>query len=412
MNLKVRNLTAMLASSVLGIAGLTATAQTIQSEQAGFSAARLEHIGELMQARMDAGWFPGAVTLVARNGEIVHLEAQGLMDIDSRRAMQTDAIFRIMSMTKPVVAVAVLMMIEEGRMRLTDPISRFVPELGGLSVGADAGTAAASRGVAYDVTLSDLLTHTAGFMSRAGTGQPAISIGPNDTLADVLPRFAGVSLDFEPGTMWAYSGQFGFDALARAVEVASGLPFDQFAEERIFGPLAMDDTWFFPPEDADRIASAYRSDDGRLVPQPEQAFANGRYFSGGGGLYSTAEDYLRFASMLLNGGEFDGNHLLGRKSVELMRTALIPDTLPGRPAGEGWGLGVRVVTDRGARNTYLSNGSYGWSGAFNTHFFIDPVERVVGIFMTQSAFLGTRQQLRDDFETAVMQALIDSPMRH
>jgi len=411
MNPTARKLTALLASIALGLAGLTATAQTIRPEQAGFSAERLERIGELMQARMDAGWFPGAVTLVARNGRIVHLEAQGLMDIESRRPMQTDAVFRIMSMTKPVVSVALMMMVEEGRMRLTDPISRFIPELGGLRVGADAGTAAATRGVAYDITLGDLLTHTAGFMTRGGGGQP-VTIGPNDSLADVLPRLAGVSLDFEPGTMWAYSGQFGFDALARAVEVASGVPFDRFAGERIFAPLGMNDTYFFPPAGADRIASLYRSADGRPVPQPDQTFVNGHYFSGGGGLFSTAEDYLRFATMLLNGGEFDGNHLLGRKSVELIRTASAPDTLPGRAAGEGYGLGVRVVTDRAARNTYLSNGSYGWSGAFNTHFFIDPVERVIGIFMTQSAFLGTRQQLRDDFETAVMQALIDAPMGH
>jgi CubicO group peptidase (beta-lactamase class C family) len=149
-----------------------------------------------------------------------------------------------------------------------------------------------------------------------------------------------VSLDFVPGTQWAYSGQFGFDALARAVEVASGVPFDQFADD----------------------------------------------------------------------GELDGNRFLGRKSVDLMRSAFIPDSLPGRTAGEGHGLGVRVVTDRTARSTLLSNGSFGWSGAFNTHFFIDPEKNVIGIFMTQSQFLATRQQPRDDFETAVMQALVgDAP---
>jgi CubicO group peptidase (beta-lactamase class C family) len=317
-----------------------------------------------------------------------------------------------MSMTKPVVAVAVLMMVEEGKMRLNDPVSRFVPELGGLAVTADVGTSPASRGLRFDVTLRDLLTHTAGLMTRAGSGQPAITIGPNESLADVIPRLEGVSLDFEPGTRWAYSGQFGFDTLVRAVEVASGVPFDQFAEQRIFGPLGMDDTFFFPPEDHPNIATLYASVDGRLEPRGEQSFVNGAYFSGGGGLFSSAEDYLKFATMLANGGQVDGTTYLGRKTVELMRSAFVPGTLPGRTAGEGYGLGVRVVTDRAERNTLLSNGSFGWSGAFNTHFFIDPVENVIGIYMTQSAFLATRQQLRDDFETAVMQALVDDAEMH
>jgi CubicO group peptidase (beta-lactamase class C family) len=407
-----RSLAILLASLTICTTPMTTSAQTTRHALAGVSAERLERINELMQQRIDEQWFPGAVTLVARNGRIVHLEAQGLMDIESRRPMQTDAVFRIMSMTKPVVAVAVLMMVEEGKMRLNDPASRFVPELGGLSVAADVGTSPASRGMRFDVTIRDLLTHTAGLMTRAGTNQPAITIDPNESLADVLPRLGGATLDFEPGTYWAYSGQFGFDVLARAVEVASGMPFDRFAEQRIFDPLAMDNTFFFPPEGHPNIASLYASIDGRLEPRGEQGFVNGTYFSGGGGLFSTAEDYLKFAMMLENEGELDGTTFLGRKSVELMRSAFIPDSLPGRSAGEGYGLGVRVVTDRAARNTLLSNGSFGWSGAFNTHFFIDPEEHVIGIFMTQSAFLATRQQLRDDFETAVMQTLVGDGMTH
>lgn len=412
MNRTARSLPILLAYLAFCALPMTAPAQTARPESAGFSAERLERIDELMQQRIDEQWFPGAVTLVARNGRIVHFGAQGLMDVESERPMQTDAVFRIMSMTKPVVAVAVLMMVEEGKMRLTDPVSRFIPELGGLAVGADAGTSPASRGVGYDVTIRDLLTHTAGFMTRAGTAQPAIAIGPNESLADVLPRFKGASLDFEPGTQWAYSGQYGFDALARAVEVASGMSFAQFAEQRIFGPLGMQDTFFFPPERHARIATLYTSADGRIAPFAELDFVNGAYFSGGGGLFSTAEDYLQFATMLANGGRLADTRVLSRKSVDLMHSAFIPDSLPGRTAGEGYGLGVRVVTDRAARDTLLSNGSFGWSGAFNTHFFIDPEENVIAIFMTQAAFLPTRQQLRDDFETAVMQALTDDAGMH
>jgi CubicO group peptidase (beta-lactamase class C family) len=169
----------------------------------------------------------------------------------------------------------------------------------------------------------------------------------------------------------------------------------------------MDDTFFFPPDGHPRIATLYASVNGGIEPRGEQDFVNGVYFSGGGGLFSSAEDYLQFAMMLANGGQLGDARLLGRKSVDLMRSAFVSDSLPGRTAGEAYGLGVRVVTDRAARNTLLSNGSFGWSGAFNTHFFIDPEENVIGIFMTQSAFLATRQQLRDDFETAVMQALAD-----
>jgi CubicO group peptidase (beta-lactamase class C family) len=169
----------------------------------------------------------------------------------------------------------------------------------------------------------------------------------------------------------------------------------------------MRDTAFYPAGDKDRIATVYRATADGLVHQQKLASENGVYFSGGGGLFSTAEDYVRFAQMLLNGGELDGARLVSRRSVTLMASPSIPDSLPGRTAGEGYGLGVRVVTDPAARITLLSPGSFGWSGAFNTHFFIDPEEELIGIFMTQSAFFETRQQLRDDFETAVMQALID-----
>jgi CubicO group peptidase (beta-lactamase class C family) len=234
-----------------------------------------------------------------------------------------------------------------------------------------------------------------------------VVIGAGESLADVLPRLASVPLDFQPGTRWAYSAQFGFDVLVRVVEIASGVRFDTFARERIFDPLGMEDTFFYLAERHPRVATLYRHAQGGLGKEPEMQFVNGTYLSGGGGLFSTAEDYLKFALMLANGGRLDDVRLVGRKTVELMTSVFVPDTLPGRNSGEGYGLGVRVVTDRAARNTLLSEGSFGWSGAFNTHFFIDAEERLVGIFMTQSAFLETRQQVRDDFETAVMQALVD-----
>jgi CubicO group peptidase (beta-lactamase class C family) len=184
------------------------------------------------------------------------------------------------------------------------------------------------------------------------------------------------------------------------------MPLDKFVEQRIFAPLGMKDTFFYRDGVQARKPALYQRINGVLQKVPDGSWMNGVYFSGGGGLSSTAEDYFRFALMLANGGELDGARILGRRSVETMASVFAPDTLPGRNPGEGFGLGVRVVSDPAARNSWLSPGSFGWSGAYNTHFFIDPKEKVIGIFMTQVAALETRGQLRDDFELAVMQALV------
>jgi CubicO group peptidase (beta-lactamase class C family) len=403
---------------------LLAVTPTAKPEEVGLSAERLGRVTDLMQRHIDAHTFSGAVTLVARRGRIAHFETQGVMDVDSKKPMQKDAIFRIMSMTKPVVGVAVLMMLEEGKVRLTDPVSKFVPELKGLQVAAPAVnpvTVPAPTGAtlaplpyviapaAREVMVRDLLTHSSGLMSGGMSGAQARDVGirPGETLAQVLPRLAKAPLDFQPGTRWAYSAQYGFDVLVRVVEVASGVPFDRFAKQRIFDPLGMKDTFFYPSADTPRMATLYVRADGGLRKQPNPAFMNGAYVSGGGGLFSTAEDYLQFAQMLLNGGQLNGRRLLSTQVVELMTSVFVPDTVDGRMPGEGFGLSVRVVNDPAARNTLLSKGSFGWSGAFNTHFFIDPKKEIVGIFMTQVANLEQRGEIRNDFETAVMQALAD-----
>jgi CubicO group peptidase (beta-lactamase class C family) len=414
------------AAAGLGLAAIVAAAAqgatpAVRPESVGFSPARLTRVTELMQRHIDAGTFAGSVTLVSRNGRVALLTAQGLMDREARTPMRTDTLFRIMSMTKPVVAVAILMLVEEGKVRLTDPAGKFIPELEKLTAAVPNATgvfpAAPSGAVPAPqpwrtvdaerpITVRDLLTHTSGLASGGASNLYPVTIGAGETLAQVLPRFKDVPLDFQPGTHWAYSGQYGFDVLARIVEVASGVPFDRFAEQRIFAPLAMRDTFFYRAGTDARRATLYQSVNGALQKQPDGPFMNGAYFSGGGGLTSTAEDYLRFALMLMNGGELDGTRLLGRRTVELMHSVFAPDTLPGRSPGEGYGLGVRVVSDPTARNTLLSQGSFGWSGAYNTHFFIDPEEQVVAIFMTQVANLFARGEIRNDFETAVMQALV------
>ncbi len=410
---------------LLFISAFTAAAETpraAKAEDVGISTERLRRIHDLVQRNIDAGNFSGAVTLVARNAKVAHFEAQGLMDIETKKPMAKDAIFRIMSMTKPVVGVAVLMMMEEGKVRLTDPVSRFIPEFKNLKVGVlmpnQQAVPAGQRGqrgappqfypvpAEREITIRDLLTHTSGLVSGpiSNSENAKVALKPKESNADYIPRLGGVPLEFQPGTRWAYSATAGFDTLVRVVEVASGQPFDKFASQRIFGPLGMKDTFFYPSESYDpRITTLYSRTNNTLQRQNNPAFMNGVYFSGGGGLYSTAEDYLQFGLMLLNGGQLNGKRLLGPRTVEMMRSVVIPDTLPGRPRGEAYGLSVRVLTDPIQRGTSLSTGSFGWSGAFGTHFWVDPKEKIVAVLMTQTATPGVNV----DFENAVMQAIVE-----
>jgi CubicO group peptidase (beta-lactamase class C family) len=400
---------------------IAAATPTAKPEEVGFSSERLHRITDLVQRHITAGSFSGAVTLVARNGRIAHFEAQGKMDIEAGKPMQKDAIFKIMSMTKPVVGVSIMMMVEEGKVRLTDPVSKFIPQLKDLKVAvpmaAVPGAPAGGRGgpaaepryytvpAEREITIRDLLTHTSGLVSGGLSGTEARKVGlkGKESLADYIPRLGGVPLDFQPGTRWAYSAQAGFDTLARVVEIVSGMPFDQFTKTRIFDPLGMKDTFFYPADGNPRMVTRYaRGQSGQLEKQGLANFFNGAYFSGGGGLMSTAEDYLHFAQMLLNGGRLNGKILLSPRTVEMMGSVHAPDTLPGRPRGEGYGLSMRVVNDPVARNTFLSQGSFGWSGAYGTHFWIDPKEKIVAVLMTQTS----NNEIRGDFENAVMYALV------
>jgi CubicO group peptidase (beta-lactamase class C family) len=397
----VAAVTIVLVFAALSSWPVRAATTVAKPEELGFSTERLERIAELMQRHIDAHTFSGAVTLVARNGRVGYFRAQGLMDIDSNKPMPRDGIFRIMSMTKPIVGTAVMMMIEEGKVRLTDPVARFIPEMHAMRV---SGGTLAER----DITIRDLLTHTSGLMSGGASNSESRTAAAKagEGLAQVLPRVAAVPLDFQPGTRWAYSAQYGFDTLVRVVEIASGMPFDRFAKQRIFDPLAMKDTFFYPTDGNPRVVTLYSRMDGALKKQTNPAFMNGVYFSGGGGLFSTAEDYFQFAQMLLNGGQLNGKRLLSPRSVELMSSVFVPDTLPGRTPGEGYGLSMRVITDPAKRNTFLTKGSFGWSGAYNTHFWVDPKEKIVGVMMTQTAGLTDRGEIRNAFEDAVMQALV------
>jgi len=427
-------ITCALALVLLPHGMLGAAAPATRPEDVGLSAERLQRVGELAQRHIAARSFSGAVTLVARNGRIVHHEAYGLMDLETKKPMVKDGIFRIMSMTKPVVGVAVLMMMEEGKVRLQDPISRFISEWRNMTVGVPMPPAngrgapgapapppaAAGRGgrgaaeepryytvpVEREVTIRDLLTHTSGLVSGpiSAFANRSVAAGPKETLADYVPRLGKVPLEFQPGTRWAYSATAAFDVLSRVVEVASGLPIDRFVKQRIFDPLQMKDTTYLSPTGNPRLVKLYsRTPDGLKAAQ-DPPFINGVYFSGGGGLFSTAEDYAQFAMMLANGGELNGRRLLSPRLVELMGSVFAPDTLPGRPRGEAFGLSVRVVTDPVARNSFLSEGSFGWSGAFGTHFWVDRKEHLIAVAMTQTSSMDFLR----DFENMVMQAVVGS----
>jgi CubicO group peptidase (beta-lactamase class C family) len=400
-----------------------ASAQTVRPDQVGFSPERLQRIGELVGRHVEAGDITGAVTLVARNGRIAHLEAHGIADIASNKAMTPDAIFRIASMSKPVGAVAILMLIEEGKIRLNDPVSRFIPSYANMQV----GIAQPRRGgfgfgpppapgappeyypvpAEHDITILDLLTHTSGLMSGPignSVGQAASEQRHEQGVA--WTEAIGTSpLEFQPGTRWAYSALAGFDVLSRVVEVVSGQTFNDFLRQRVFGPLGMNDTSFWPTaQQRPRVVTSYIERNNELAPRENPDSMSGeRYFSAAGGLMTTASDYAQFAMMLANGGELSGRRILSPRSVEMMGSVFIPDTLPGRQPGEGYGLGVRVVTDPAARGTWLSEGSFGWSGFYGTHFWVDPRQNLVGVILAQTSV----RPLLDDFETVVTQAVVE-----
>jgi CubicO group peptidase (beta-lactamase class C family) len=310
------------------------------------------------------------------------------------------------------------MLLEEGRLRLNDPVARFIPEFRGMKVGvAQPATATGGRGEAprfytvpaqREITVKDLLTHVSGLGSgpMGNSDIEKVSRKEGEKLSDYIPRLGGTTLEFQPGSRWTYSPGAGFETLGRIIEIASGMPLDQFFRSRIFDPLGMKDITFWPTDaQLPRVASVYARGAGTLskTPMPNDTMSRNIYFRGSGGLYSTAVDYVPLGMMLANGGELNGKRLLSRKSVEMMSAVHVPDTLPGRPAGEGYGLSVRVVTNHAARGTMLSDGTFGWTGAQGTHFFVDPKEQLVGILMVQTAI----PELQREFEDMVAQSIVD-----
>jgi CubicO group peptidase (beta-lactamase class C family) len=410
--------------------GLTAgVVPTGKPEDVGLSSDRLQRIAQVMQRYIDTRQITGGVTVVSRKGRIAHFEAHGLMDVEAKTPMRKDAIFRMASMSKPVTGVAIMMLLEEGKIRLMDPVSKFIPEFKDSKVAMEkprpSGPPAVAAGrsgqqapqeiytvpASREITIRDLMTHTSGLESGGAGTREGARVAPRnstDNLAGYIPRLGAVPLDFQPGTAWRYSALAGIETLGRIVEVVSGMTFDQFLKQRIFDPLGMKDTAFYPTEDRmPRVVTLYnRVPAGLQRTETPSWLATRTLFSGAGGLWSTGEDYMQFAQMLVNGGELNGKRLLSPRTVDLMASNHVGSLFAEAGAarqGMGFGLTVEVVMDGIQANRRTSNGSFGWDGAFGTHFWVDRKEQLVGLLMIQEP-VGA---LSRDFENAVMQAIVD-----
>jgi CubicO group peptidase (beta-lactamase class C family) len=395
--------------------------QTIQPESVGLLSDRLARIQPVMQGYIDRHEFAGVVTAVSRRGQVAHLAKVGWQEIESERPMSFDAIFRIYSMSKPITSAAVMMLCEQGQVRLGDPVSRYIPGFKNSRVmvprnGCDYDLVPARR----EMTVHDLFTHSSG-LSYGFDQQSALDDlyrkalrqrldkDSSLTLADFVAILTELPLAFHPGTAFRYS--FSIDVLGYIIQLTSGMPFEDFLQERVFAPLGMVDTAFWvPPEKADRLAAIYGpAEEGGLKPLDETITS--RYLkpphnpSGGGGLVSTVSDYLRFGQMLLNQGELDGTRLLGRKTVEWMLHNHLPEGIPANgDSANGFGLGGSVLLHPGLSHQPGSMGKFGWGGAANTQWWIDPAEEMQCLLMTQYMPAFT-VPITDDFAQLAYQAL-------
>jgi CubicO group peptidase (beta-lactamase class C family) len=411
--MKVFSLLLLLGSAFPSAAAAAAPLPPATPEAVGLSTERLGRI-DGWAGRLEArGEMAGAVTAIARRGQLVRLQASGYADLAAHRPMATDEIFAIASMTKPIATVGLLMLLEEQRILLSDPVEKYLPEFRDAKVavpqaGAPGGYSLVP--VARSVTIHDLLIHRSGLPTGAGPAAAALRAAmaalPGDAvLADHIRALASVPHNFQPGAAWEYGPSL--DVIGRVIEVITGQPLDAYLRQRIFEPLGMKDTGFtVPAEKRSRLAVIYqRRADGSLAPARPQDPAP-RFFSAGGGLFSTAPDYLRFCQMLLNGGELDGRRLLSRKSVELMR-ARHSDPIPlSFLHGQYFGLGVAVQKDDGDSGILSSPGTYGWSGAYNTYFRIDPKEQLILILLVQRT-PANNLDLQYGYQNVVMQAIAD-----
>lgn len=365
-------------------------AQSSNKVVAGISNERLKHYEEFVKREMAAGKIPGAATLIIRNGETVYQSALGQSSLADKREMKTNDIFFIQSMTKPIITVAFMMLYEEGHFQLTDPVSKYLPAFKNLRVikNIEDGIKGETVPLKREILIADLLSHTAGFTHGIGRGKYENEVAaeifkPFKTVQERVDKLLSLPLLGQPGEQWAYSA--APDVLSVLIEKFSGQSTNQFLTDRIFKPLRMKDTGYnLTKEQQARVVKVHGPDkSGVLNNMTSQPKMEGNtLWSGVNALFSTPEDYAHFCQMLLNGGKYEGNQLLSPKTIELM--ILNHSGKLFTTPGEGFGYGFAVVEDLSETNNLGSNGLFYWAGAFNTHFFIDPEEKLIAIFMTQT----------------------------
>lgn len=402
------------------------TLKEASAESAGMSTERLARIDNLVKEYVDKKWIAGATILVARDGKIVYYKGLGYDDVDKKTPLKKDAICRIASQTKAITSVGVMMLYEEGKILLNDPISKYIPEFMDpkvLDKFNPADTTYTTVPAKRELTIRDLLTHTSGIdYAQIGSKEAnAIyykagivgGIGVNKIiLADKMKILAGLPLMHQPGEKWTYG--LNTDMLGYLIEVVSGMSLDDFFKKRIFEPLGMKDTYFYlPKEKRNRLATLYTEDSTKHIIKDGETFElngtvyvnypdmDGTYYSGGGGLSSTAYDYGIFMQMMLNGGEYNGKRILSRSSVRMMTSNQIGDIAFG---DDKFGLGFGIITERGAAKTPVSPGTFSWGGMFSSSYWIDPKEKIIAQFFLQQ-FPNSHGDIHDKFKALVYQAI-------
>jgi CubicO group peptidase (beta-lactamase class C family) len=388
-------------------------------EDVGMSSERLEHLSAAMQGLVDEGKLAGITTMIARHGKVVHFGTFGHQDIEAGVPMGEDTIFRIYSMSKPITGVALMMLYEEGKFRLSDPVEKFIPSFHDLKVASGVGPDGPRvESANHPMTIRELMSHTAGLsygifsQSQVDDMYQEVNIlDSNSTLEDMIDKLSKIPLRQQPGSQWHYS--VAVDVQGYLVEVLSGQPFDEFLKERLFDPLGMNDTAFWvEPDKVDRFAQVYQYGEDRELVAGE-GFGGTRaytdpavFFSGGGGLVSSTRDYMRFSQMLLNGGELDGVRILSPLTVDLMHRNHMPRDVPEMSPGTGFGLDFAVILDP-VEADGVSKGEYYWGGAAGTWFWIDPLEDLVFVGMIQQFGQG-RPDVRSLSRRLTYQAIVDA----